>query len=1009
MLFYSLLILSLFTTAFAETTTPPTQPLQEPSSPTVSLTTTLTDELLNDRENALSQKQNSLTFYVKDLDTAKQTLPEQIKSLTDAEITQDTLDKAELNKKEIDVEIEKTNLALESAQYSLIELKENLKRWKTTLEMLFKMPTNKPEAQKVEVLQKNIVLETKAIDIEEKNIKILKEYKEVAEAHQKLAEEWFSTLQKGYQQNQQRTLGDQAQQEERKYLEQAAKLREELAQLKGTIPSTKRYLLEVKIQDADLRAQVSQLKLKLEPTKAELAQLHIIATQPDTYISTVLFKKGNSLVEKITLLREQLNNKMTLLEQQREMTRKRTETLKNKDLDNYQSVEKLLTDLIQDFQQLLTEFPDEQIIINDLQQSFFKSRRSLPNNFKEWQDLLKEISTLPTLFVQQLQTTWLSFNYNLTQVNNDRKLLVSIGFLLWFSFFFWIRHQLFRLFTLLKSNMLQGDGVNILLILLKTLNINVLGLILISIFLFFILLIQPSQENFIFSTTLIFSWLAAKVQIDFTYLWLSDDNGIRDNYFKLYRNLRWITLVVWFLLSLMVIGHVLEISLTLRNLLDSLFMVSLALTLHPILQIRRKILVSLEERLKNYWLWVIRLTSFLPLLLITTIFLLGLIGFINFGWAVAQVLGWFVIVLTGWLIARGLLVDGIVWLKNYALKHSDYGLLWTQDIIPLFHKLLEIGLFLLAGFVFLWLNGWYNNATVRMTVNDFFAQVLFTLGDKEVTASTVLMSILAVSIVVWFGKWLRQITYRWIYSGVTDLGVRNSLSVLTQYVVILLGLLITLRIVGIDLTTLTVFAGALGIGIGFGLQTIANNFISGIILLVERPLRKGDYVTIGTAYEGEVIDIGIRSLIIQAWNYQEIIVPNSEVISNTFTNWTHSDNIMRTTLYVCTCYEDDPERTLTVLSTVLVDIPEVLKDPEPDILLWEFADSWMVFRIDYYLDIMQYHGILVRMRSQVLIKIWQTLQKAGIDIAYPRQDTYLKAVPPISTVRESNTVREPKN
>ncbi|OQW92695.1 MAG: hypothetical protein BWK78_00875 [Thiotrichaceae bacterium IS1] len=180
-------------------------------------------------------------------------------------------------------------------------------------------------------------------------------------------------------------------------------------------------------------------------------------------------------------------------------------------------------------------------------------------------------------------------------------------------------------------------------------------------------------------------------------------------------------------------------------------------------------------------------------------------------------------------------------------------------------------------------------------------------------------------------------------------------------------------------------------------QTIANNFISGIILLIERPLRKGDYVTIGTAYEGEVIDIGIRSLTIQAWNYQEIIVPNSEVISNAFTNWTYSDNIMRMTLYVRTGYEDDPARTLTILSTVLADIPEILADPEPNLLLWEFADSWMVFRVDYYLDIMQYSRVVLMTRSRIWLKIWQALKKAGINIAYPRQDTHLKTVPPILT------------
>ncbi|OQW92694.1 MAG: hypothetical protein BWK78_00870 [Thiotrichaceae bacterium IS1] len=121
-------------------------------------------------------------------------------------------------------------------------------------------------------------------------------------------------------------------------------------------------------------------------------------------------------------------------------------------------------------------------------------------------------------------------------------------------------------------------------------------------------------------------------------------------------------------------------------------------------------------------------------------------------------------------------------------------------------------LFFLAGFVFIWLNDWYNNATVQTTINDLSVQVLFTVGDKNITVLNVLMFILAIGIVLWFGRWLRQITYRWVYLGVTDLGVRNSLSILTQYVVIFIGILITLRVIGIDLTTLAVFAGALGIG-----------------------------------------------------------------------------------------------------------------------------------------------------------------------------------------------------
>jgi potassium-dependent mechanosensitive channel len=189
-----------------------------------------------------------------------------------------------------------------------------------------------------------------------------------------------------------------------------------------------------------------------------------------------------------------------------------------------------------------------------------------------------------------------------------------------------------------------------------------------------------------------------------------------------------------------------------------------------------------------------------------------------------------------------------------------------------------------------------------------------------------------------------------------------------------------------------VFAGALGIGIGFGLQNIANNFISGLLLLVERPLRLGDIVTIGDNYEGKVTKIGIRSLTIRHWNYKEIIVPNSELISQTFTNWTHSSPVIRTTLNINVSYHDDPHQVKQILQQVLQKIPEVLSEPEPAISLAEFGDSAINFRIDYYINM---DGLgFWKTKSEVLFKIWDQFKQAGITLPYPQRDLHFKSFPP---------------
>jgi len=298
-------------------------------------------------------------------------------------------------------------------------------------------------------------------------------------------------------------------------------------------------------------------------------------------------------------------------------------------------------------------------------------------------------------------------------------------------------------------------------------------------------------------------------------------------------------------------------------------------------------------------------------------------------------------------------------------------------------------LFLAVAYVLLWI---YAGTTVGVfadNVLDSLQTGLFNVGSSTVTLGDILILLISLLIVIRLGQWTRSITYSWFYSRIGDLGTRNSLSAFTQYALVLIGLLIILNSVGIDLTTLTVFAGALGVGLGIGLQNVANNFVSGILLLVERPLKAGDWVQVAGG-EGEVSSIGMRSLTVKTWDNQEVIIPNSEVISNSFTNWTRSDHIVRTVLYIAVSRDADPHKVCPLMQAVLDRHVYVLEEPPAECFLWEFGESSTDFRVQYYCNVILHNRL--RVQSDVLFGIWDTLSQNGIEIPYPQRDLRFKPV-----------------
>jgi len=247
--------------------------------------------------------------------------------------------------------------------------------------------------------------------------------------------------------------------------------------------------------------------------------------------------------------------------------------------------------------------------------------------------------------------------------------------------------------------------------------------------------------------------------------------------------------------------------------------------------------------------------------------------------------------------------------------------------------------------------------------------------------------------VAWFlSSFIRFVLEEDVYPRVTlPRGVSYALSTLLHYTVLTLGFFLALGMAGVDLTKATILAGALGVGVGFGLQNIVNNFVSGLILLFERPVQVGDAVTIG-GIEGRVKHIGIRSSTVRTWDGAEVILPNASLVADAVTNWTLSDRVRRLTLSVGVAYGTDPATVVALLRGVAVAHEAVIDQPEPQALFMGFGDSALNFELRAWTD---RADAWVPVTSDLYLALHAALTDAGISIPFPQRDVHLDAAQPV--------------
>ena len=291
-----------------------------------------------------------------------------------------------------------------------------------------------------------------------------------------------------------------------------------------------------------------------------------------------------------------------------------------------------------------------------------------------------------------------------------------------------------------------------------------------------------------------------------------------------------------------------------------------------------------------------------------------------------------------------------------------------------------LGLFVIV----VWIHQTLNLFAIRQDLYDAIGVALsyqFKIGSATLAVSSIVSFILTLALGYLIATVLRLILAEEILPRLNlTRGLPNAVATITHYILLVLIFLLALAAAGVELSKFTVLTGALGVGLGFGLQNVVNNFVSGLILLFERPVRIGDLLEIGSV-SGEVTKIGFRSSTLHAFDGSDLIIPNATLISQQVVNWTLTGTRRRIILNVPVAYGNDPEQVRDLLRETVTSHTQVLPAPVPMVLFHGFGDNALNFEIRFWAARPQ---LVPELKSEVALKVSGALRKAGIEVPFPQ-------------------------
>ncbi|PHV09718.1 mechanosensitive ion channel family protein [Chitinimonas sp. BJB300] len=265
--------------------------------------------------------------------------------------------------------------------------------------------------------------------------------------------------------------------------------------------------------------------------------------------------------------------------------------------------------------------------------------------------------------------------------------------------------------------------------------------------------------------------------------------------------------------------------------------------------------------------------------------------------------------------------------------------------------------------------------------------VSFNIGKQRISILLILHGLISIAITMLFTLWLgRLFEQRMMGAQSINLSLRVVITKIVRTLLIIVGVMIALPLVGIDLTVLSVFSGALGVGLGFGLQKIASNYVSGFIILLDGSIRIGDLVNIDNR-QGTITAITSRYVLLKLGDGTEAIIPNETLITNTVLNLSHSDHLLRVVLPVQVAYDTDLEHAISLLIETTHNEARILTEPIAQVFVKGFGESGIDLELAFW--IVDPGLGTAALRSQLNIKIWKSFAQHGIEIPYPRRDLHL--------------------
>ena len=267
---------------------------------------------------------------------------------------------------------------------------------------------------------------------------------------------------------------------------------------------------------------------------------------------------------------------------------------------------------------------------------------------------------------------------------------------------------------------------------------------------------------------------------------------------------------------------------------------------------------------------------------------------------------------------------------------------------------------------------------------------IIVVGRVEISPFSIISATVVIAFAVLVAKIVRAVLTVKVFPAFgVDVGVGYAINTLLTYALVVVGFFLALTALGVNLSAMTVLLASLGVGIGFGLQNLTENLISGFILLFGRSVKKGDFITIDDTY-GQVEAVGARSVLVKSPDNYDMLIPSKAIVGQKIINWSYRESLVRLRLPVGVTYSANPREVEAVLIVAAGEHPRVLEEPAPEVWLTEFGDSSVNFELLVYFDC----RVIApqRLRGQLNFIVWDKLHEAGIEIPFPQRDLHFKSI-----------------